>query len=114
MSDKRQFWFQHIEQWEQSGLSQTEYARQQGLSIKSFGYYRRRYNSKQSLPVSPAVSLLPVNVATDKSVEQSVAQSVKTRGSGITLISSSGFRIELSSDFDPVALQSVLNILEAA
>ncbi len=38
MSDKRQFWFQHIEQWEQSGLSQTKYARQQGLSIKSFGY----------------------------------------------------------------------------
>ena len=110
MSDKRQFWFHHIEHWEQSGLSQAEYARQQGLSIKSFGYYRRRYNRQQPLSVKPNVSLLPVSVTTEEPAEQSV----QTSSTGITLISPSGFRIELSSSFDPVALQSVLKVLEAA
>ena len=35
MADKRQFWFQHVEQWEQSALSQAEYARQHELSLDS-------------------------------------------------------------------------------
>ena len=43
MTSKRPFWFQHIEAWQQSELSQAEYARQHELSISTFGYYRHCY-----------------------------------------------------------------------
>lgn len=107
MSNKQQFWFQHIQQWQQSGLSQAEYARQQTLSIKSFGYYRRRYAQK-TIDKAPA-SLLPVNVSNDKPDDSSAQPS----GSGITLTSPTGFRIELAPGFNPQTLQAVLRTLEA-
>ena len=110
MSNKRQFWFQHVEQWEQSGLSQAEYARHQGLSVTTFGYYRRCYIHQKTEPETPSASLLPVNVVVDEPAQQLL----QTSSTGITLTSPGGFRIELSSDFDSVALQKVLEILEAA
>ena len=110
MADKRQFWLQHVEQWEQSDLSQAEYARQHELSLSTFGYYRQCYLKKsRAKPVEASTSLLPVNIADEAPAEQP-AQSE----AGITLVSPCGFRIELSSDFDPMALQTILKILEAA
>ena len=109
MSDKQQFWFQHIEQWQQSGLSQAEYARQQKLSIKSFGYYRRRYMQQHASGKKPA-SLLPVTVASIETSEPP-AQPGNT---GITLTSPTGFRIELTPGFDPQTLRTVLQALEVA
>ena len=47
MSAKRDLWFQHINAWQESELSQAEYVRQHNLSAKSFGYYRRRYFKSQ-------------------------------------------------------------------
>ncbi len=109
MSEKQQFWFQHIEQWQQSGLSQAEYARQQKLSIKSFGYYRRRYR-QQSAPDKKPTPLLPVTVANIET-NSPPAQPGTT---GITLTSPSGFRIELAPGFDPQTLRTVLQTLEVA
>ena len=43
MASKREFWFQHVEAWRKGRMAQSEYARKHNLSIKSFGYYRRRY-----------------------------------------------------------------------
>ncbi|MFK0570175.1 IS66 family insertion sequence element accessory protein TnpA [Endozoicomonas sp.] len=37
------FWFQHIEAWHTSGISQAEYARQHKLSIKSVRCFQRNY-----------------------------------------------------------------------
>ncbi len=110
MSTKRQFWFQHIEAWQQSQLSQSEYARQHGLSIKSFSYYRRRFvQEHQQSQQEPSVPLLPVSVVPEEPVG-SPAQTVP----GITLSSPGGFRIELAPGFDSQALQAVLQLLEAA
>ena len=74
MSDKRPFWFRHIEAWQQSGLSQAEYARQHELSLSTFGYYRHCY-LKESKPesVQTPVSMLPVNV-TDEALAEPSAQ----------------------------------------
>jgi hypothetical protein len=39
---KQAFWERHIELWRNSSLTQVEYCRQNNLSIKSFGYWKRR------------------------------------------------------------------------
>lgn len=38
MQGKREQWGGHLAQWHDSGLSQTAYCREHGLSLSSFGY----------------------------------------------------------------------------
>ena len=105
MSDKRQFWFHHIELWQASGLSQAEYARQNQLAIRKLNYYKRCFLEEQC-PAKPA-SLVPVTVT------EAAAPASELAPSGITLTSPGGFRIELAAGFDHQALQQVLNALGA-
>ena len=109
MSSKREFWFKHIEAWCKSQLAQAEYARQHNLSIKSFGYYRRRYfQQRQAQTETTRPTLLPVSVAADEAIKPASSTP------GITLTSPGGCRIELAAGFDPAALKQVLSILEVA
>ncbi len=41
MGAKVDFWKGHLGGWRRSGLTQAAYCRQQGLSLASFGYWRR-------------------------------------------------------------------------
>ncbi len=115
MSSKREFWFRHIEAWRKGRLAQSEYARKHNLSIKSFGYYRRRYFKEQELTASQTVktNLLPVTVIPE-AVTAAKSTVPDVANSGITLISPGGFRIALAAGFDPQTLQQVLKMLEAA
>lgn len=110
MPNKRQFWIEHIKAWSKSNMAQAEYARQHNLSIKSFGYYRRRYfhGEQQVQPETTRTTLLPVTVVADGQTKPEAPEP------GITLQSPGGFRIELATGFDPVALQQVLKALEVA
>lgn len=38
MANKHTYWQMHLDGWCQSGLSQSSYGRQHGLSLSSFGY----------------------------------------------------------------------------
>lgn len=40
---QRQDWQKHIKQWQESGLKQAEYCRQNNLSDKLFYWYKRKY-----------------------------------------------------------------------
>ncbi len=114
MSSKREFWFRHIETWRKGRLAQSEYARKHNLSIKSFGYYRRRYFKEQELATSQTVktNLLPVTVIPE-AVTATEPAVPGVANSGITLISPRGFSVALASGFDPQT-QQVLKMLEAA
>jgi hypothetical protein len=109
MSAKRDLWFQHINAWQESDLSQAEYVRQHNLSPKSFGYYRRRYFQSQpvEMDVSQNTSLLPVQLEDE-------SETLSENQGSIFLITPRGYRIELSSGFNADTLQRVLQVLEAA
>ena len=51
---KRTFWEEHLSQWEASGLSQSEYCRQNDLKLHCFLYWRKR----QRATVESTVSLV--------------------------------------------------------
>ncbi len=36
------FWARHLQRWQQSGLSQAQYCRQQQFSAPAFGWWKRR------------------------------------------------------------------------
>ena len=108
MSNKREFWFNHIEAWRKSKMAQTEYARLHNLSIKSFGYFRRRYfHDQKTQTESKPPTLLPVSLVSDDDIKPA------SSFPGITLTCPGGYRVELASGFEPAALKQVLNILGA-
>lgn len=107
------FWKNHIHVWNKSGLSQSEYARKHQISVKTFGYHKRRHFNHAVIQSAPdSKPLIPVSIAEESvSKKQAPAETTET---GISLISPGGFRIELTAGFDPVALKRVLNTLEVA
>ena len=104
------FWKHHVRAWNKSGLSQAEYARNHQLSVKTFGYHKRRYAEKTVQHAHDSIEpkpLIPVSVAQEPAPEY-------LSETGITLISPGGFRVELTSGFNAEALKQVLSLLEVA
>lgn len=46
-TDKAQFWQAHINAWKTSGLSQTQYCKQQDIRFHNFAYWRTRLNQSK-------------------------------------------------------------------
>ena len=96
--DKHQFWQGHVAVWEQSGISQSEYCRRQGLNIKLFGYWKRKLCRK------PASGLTFVPVA----IKTAPATGVKSAAS-LRLIIRGGSCIEIVDGFNQDTLRRVLD-----
>ena len=58
-SDKAAYWQQHFTDWQQSGLSQSDYCKQHELTLSSFGYWRQRLKAS----TSAGAKLIPLNVS---------------------------------------------------
>ncbi|MDZ7640642.1 MAG: hypothetical protein U5J62_01235 [Desulfurivibrio sp.] len=44
---KRRFWAAHVAAWQHSGLTQTAYCREYGLSRHAFGWWRRKLETSR-------------------------------------------------------------------
>lgn len=64
MQTKQDHWTRHVDGWRSSGLSQAAYCSEHGLSLASFGYWRRRLARPAE---SPPTGLLPIRVASPSS-----------------------------------------------
>jgi hypothetical protein len=76
-SKRDAFWQYHMRQWSDSGLSQAEYCRNNNLKIKSFGYYKSKFQ-KRNLPVefvqisdalNPNLPGLKLNIGSNLQIE---------------------------------------------
>ena len=97
----RQRWFDRIEAWKQSGLTQKAFCEQQQLGLGSFQRWRGIFMRGEKPEASSAVSFLPVNVSVDKA-------------SSLALLIDNHLRIEIPAGFDPVTLKQVVQALQAA
>jgi hypothetical protein len=61
-SDKATLWWQHIESWRSSGLTQQAYCQANQLSYPSFGYWLKRFRARTNSMSD--VSLVPVCIST--------------------------------------------------
>lgn len=94
LSSTQQFWEAHLENWARSGLSQAEYCRQSNVSIKSFGYWKRK-STKRDFPVE-LIQLTPGQIFVNPSLR---------------LHTASGYQIEIPDGFCRTSLKTVLQIL---
>ncbi len=47
LTGRGRFWARHLHRWQQSGLSQAQYCRQQQLSAPAFGWWKRQLGIAQ-------------------------------------------------------------------
>ena len=97
----RQHWFDRIETWKQSGLTQKAFCEQQQLRLGSFQRWRGIFMRGERPEASSAVSFLPVNVTA-------------ASASSLALRIDDHLRIEIPAGFDPVTLKQVVQALLAA
>ena len=97
----RQRWFDRIEVWKQSGLTQKAFCEQQQLGLGSFQRWRGIFMRGEKPEASSAVSFLPVNVTVGKA-------------SSLALLIDDHLRIEIPAGFDPVTLKQVVQALQSA
>ena len=100
MEKKQQFWKKHIASWEDSGLSQAEYCRKHGLSVKTFGYHKRRM---AAVAMPPKIIPVPHTVSPTESKSQT--------GKPISLCVPRGFQIEIEPDFCQKTLKQLLEVV---
>jgi hypothetical protein len=101
LKQKRTFWKKHITSWEKMDISQAEYCRQNGLSSRSFGYWKKRQgNAKVN-----SVSFVPVALAPPIDVGTKV-------GRAPLCILMDRYRIEVGDEFSPLTLQRLVKTLE--
>jgi len=102
LDQKRQFWKTHIDSWQASRLSQTEYCRRHELKFNQFVYWRRKFTPKPSVPIS----LVQVPVAAVARATGYFSQSAALR-----VALAPDVCIEVSPGFDPPTLQQVVTAL---
>jgi len=77
---KPSFWEHHLGRWQQSGLSQRAYCRQNDLKPHQFYYWRRR-----TLKVRPDVSFLQVTLPADSVRQRHTVRILMPNGCAIEL-----------------------------
>lgn len=61
LTEKQKHWQTIIEQWQDSGLSQTEFCRQNQIKLQSFYSYRSFFKSRESEPADPSGGFIRLN-----------------------------------------------------
>ena len=92
-------------EYETSGLSRTDFCRQQGLSLATLARYRRRQAQASTVP---AVRWLEVEASRRSPAPDREA------ASGLAVTLPSGRRIEVARGFDTRTLAQLLAVLERA
>jgi hypothetical protein len=96
-------WRRHVEAWRESGLSQADYCRQQGLNHKTFSVWTQRVQVDLSLDKNAPLDLLPVQLEP--------SPSVASTQTSMMLRLANGAQLELSTAVPPRWLAELLRCL---
>ncbi len=95
---------QLVAEFETSGVNRTEFCRAHGLSLSTLNRYRNR--KSQQCGTAMQTRLVAVEMS-----EPGASRSAGA-GSGLAVVSTSGWRIEVACGFDGVTLGRLLRVLE--
>ena len=100
----RQRWFDHIQAWKQSDLTQKAFCENHHLVLASFQRWHQKFRAIDKPAESSSVSFLPVSVMDTR----------HSHFSNLTVRFNDNFSIEICAGFDPNTLQQVIQILKAS
>ena len=102
LEQKRIYWEQQIEQWQQTGLTQAEYCRRNNLKHHQLVYWKKRF-----LKTDTDVSFVPLKF------EDWLDVSGRQKPASLTLVINNQFKIEIRAGFDPQLLRQLIFSLRA-
>jgi hypothetical protein len=97
LEQKRSYWKQQIEQWQQSGLTQAEYCRRNNLKHHQLVYWKKRYLNTQSDVSFAAVQL-----------EELLDIPTPADQASLTVVIDKQFKVEVTEGFDPQLLRQLI------
>lgn len=100
----RQFYQKHLANWKDTGLSQAEYCRRNGLIRHRFGYWKKKLFTEEG---QVKFAVLPVSLS-----EQSPPFIRDNISSPLRLMVDSRFSLEIPDQFSQDTLTKVLQILQ--
>jgi hypothetical protein len=100
LEQKRSYWKQQIEQWQQTGLSQAEYCRRNNLKHHQLAYWKKRCLETQT-DVSFAAVQLEDLLDTPAPADQAA----------LTLEIDNLFKVQITEGFDPQLLRQLIAAL---
>jgi hypothetical protein len=97
LEQKRTYWKQHIDSWQETGLSQTEYCRQHNLKHHQLVYWKKRF-----LKTETDVSFVPLRL------EDLLDIPAQPDHTSLCLVVNNHFRIEIRPGFDAQLLRQLI------
>jgi hypothetical protein len=97
LEQKRSYWKQHIDSWQQTGLTQVEYCRQHNLKHHQLVYWKKRF-----LNTETNVSFVPLKL------EDLLEIPARQDRSSLTLVINNQFKIEIRAGFDAQLLRQLV------
>lgn len=97
---KRRCWKKHIENWQSTGLTQTEYCRKHHLLAHRFIYWKKKFQKPE-----PISSLVELNLPPFQ------YQDISSPASGLR-VAVNRFRVIVDREFDPLTFRQLVYTLE--
>lgn len=98
-SNKQRFWKSHIENWQQSKMSQVAYCREHALKLHQFTYWKTRLSRQDA-----DISFVPLRLT------QNLPVAINT--ASFNLFTPNGYRIEVGAGFDPTTLKQLISAVQ--
>ncbi len=106
LEETRELWRNHIHSWQESGLSQAEFCRQNNLKPRQFLYWKKRILGTPIPTELQTFAELPFGKIfenRDRSLLGALRLEIR-----------SGYRIEIEKGFDPGTLLELIRVLDQA
>jgi len=100
LEQKRSYWKQHIDSWQETGLTQTEYCRRHNLKHHQLVYWKKRF-----LKIETGVSFVPVKL------DDLLDLPIQPDCASLSLVISNHFKIEIRPGFDAQLLRQLIFVL---
>jgi hypothetical protein len=97
LEQKRSYWKQHIDSWQETGLTQTEYCKRNNLKHHQLVYWKKRF-----LKTETDVSFVPLKL------EDFLNITARPECASLTLVVHNHFKIEIRPGFDAQLLRELI------
>ena len=97
LEQKRSYWKQHIDSWQETGLTQSEYCRRNNLKHHQLVYWKKRF-----LKIETDVSFVPVKL------DDLLDLPTQSDCAALCLVINNHLKIEIRAGFDPQLLRQLI------
>ena len=97
LEQKRTYWKHHIDRWQETGLSQSEYCRRHNLKHHQLVYWKKRF-----LQTETGVSFVPLRL------EELLDIPAQPDRASLCLVINNQFKVEIRAGFDAQLLRQLI------